>query len=482
MMLWHRADEGLALAHDPHNEPQIGHRSVYGGTQPFGLSAQDRRQHLYIAGKTGTGKTTLLRNLLIQSIESGEGVGLIDPHGDLADEILNFIPRSRSRDVVIFDPSDQEYPVAFNVLHGLEGDQIHLAVSAVVAAFKGIWRESWGPRMEYILQSCLMALAECENISLFGVQRMLIDDVYRAWVLRQVRDPAVQGFWREFDAYDKRFLTEAVAPIQNKIGQLFLSPQIRLILGQVRSRIDLRFIMDHQRIFIANLSKGKIGEHSSGLLGALLVGQFHQAALSRANLPEHDRRGFFLVVDEFQSFGTDVYSKILSEARKFNLSIALSTQHSSQLGPEIRESILGNAGNLICFRVGESDAQVMARAFGGVFPPARFTELGNFEVLVKLLRDGRYGEPFHGITLPPDGTFHGGRDNVIRQCRQRYATPRAVVEERLRRWMEIDWNGFVDADMVDRNSPRNPKSKKIPGGRGSENAAIKSWRDRRAIR
>jgi hypothetical protein len=439
-MLWQCADERLALAHDPHKEVHLGDRSVYGGTQPFGLSAPDRRQHIYVAGMTGTGKTTLLRNLLIQSIESGEGVGLIDPHGDLAHEILNFIPASRSRDVVIFNPGDQEFPIAFNVLNGLRGDGIHMAISAIVAAFKGVWRESWGPRMEYILQSCLMALAECENTSLLGVQRMLIDDVYRAWVLRQVRDPAVQGFWREFDGYDKRFVTEAVAPIQNKIGQLLLSPQIRLILGQVRSRIDLRFIMDHRKIFIANLSKGKIGDHTSSLLGALLIGQFHQAALSRANLPEHERKDFFLVVDEFQSFGTDVYSNILSEARKFRLSVALNTQNSSGLSPQIRDSILGNAGNLISFRVGEADAQVMARAFGGAFPPARFTELGNFEVLVKLLREGRYGEPFHGLTLPPQGTLHSRRDALIRQSRQRYATPRGIVEERIERWMHGDLN------------------------------------------
>jgi hypothetical protein len=453
-LLWHMID--------PHTTTHIGNRSVYGGTRPFGLNHLDRRQHLYIAGMTGTGKTTLLRNLLIQSIESGEGVGLIDPHGDLANEILNLIPSSRSRDVVIFNPGDQEYPVAFNVLHGLQPDEIHLAVSAIVAAFKGIWRDSWGPRLEYILQSCLMALAECENTSLLGVQRMLIDDLYRAWVLKQVQDPAVLGFWREFDGYEKRFLTEAIAPIQNKIGQLFLSPPIRLILGQIQSRIDLRYVMDHRRIFIANLSKGKIGEHTSGLLGALLIGQFHQAALSRANVPENERKDFFLVVDEFQSFGTDVYSKILSESRKYKLSIALSTQLSSVLDPEIRESIFGNVGNLISFRVGESDAQVMSRAFGGTFPPARFTELGNLEALVKSMQEGRYGEPFHGVTLPPGGRFDGRRESLIRQCRQRYATPRAVVEQRLRRWMDMDWTQFGDRGSAGRKSSTKRDRKQIP--------------------
>jgi len=248
----------------------MGTRNEWGQEEPFALFQRDRRQHLHVVGKSGTGKTTTLRNMIIQDIEAGRGVGVIDPHGDLALDILDHIPRHRIEDVAYFDPSDAAHPVGFNFLGAVPPQRRHLVASGVVSVFRGIWAESWGPRLEYILYATVAALLECENVSLIGVTRMLSDEAYREWVVRQVKDPLVRAFWvSEFGRYDKRFLQEAVAPIQKKVGQLLMAPELRNILGQVKSRIDARFMMDNRRIFIANLSKGKIGENKANLLGAL---------------------------------------------------------------------------------------------------------------------------------------------------------------------------------------------------------------------
>jgi len=259
----------------------IGDRQVWGEEVPFGLSASERRQHLFIIGKSGAGKTTLLRNLILQDIEAGYGVGLVDPHGDVAKDLLDHIPPQRTDDVVYFNPADLDHPIAFNFLANVPKDVRHLVASGIVGSFKSIWRDSWGPRLEYILYAAIAALLDCQNVSLLGIQRILTDDRYRQWVVRQVRDPLVRSFWtEEFAGYDERFRKEAIAPIQNKVGQLLMSPPVRNIVGQVRSKIDFRFMMDRKRIFIANLSKGLIGDDKAGLLGALLISQFQQAAMS----------------------------------------------------------------------------------------------------------------------------------------------------------------------------------------------------------
>jgi len=424
---------------DPDRISHIGHRGVWGGTHPFGVCRSDRRQHLFLIGKSGVGKSTLLRNLILGDIAAGEGIGLIDPHGDLAEEILDHLPPSRSRDVIYFNPSDLEYPIAFNILKNDGADSIHLLASSIVSAFKSIWRESWGPRLEHILYHTIAALGECPNSSILGVPRMLLDERYRDWVVGQVRDPAVRSFWEgEFAGYDRRFIAEASSPILNKVGRLIASPVTRHILGQVRRAVDLREVMDHRRIFIANLAKGKIGEDKANLLGALLVAQFQQAAMSRANMPESQRADFFLFIDEFASFTSDSFASILAENRKYRCGLTLSGQHLSQGSEEVRNAIIGNVGNIISFRVGESDARVMQREFGDGFNASQFTDLGNYEVRVKRLEQGRYAAPFHGMTLPPQGQFRARREILIKQSRQRYSTPRAIVEERLRRWMDID--------------------------------------------
>ena len=414
----------------------LGLRHVWGGERPFGISPADRRQHTYVIGQTGTGKSTLLRNMILQDVEAGRGVGVIDPHGDLARDLLDHIPSSRTDDVIYFNPSDQDYPVAFNLLQGVPRQHRPRVASGIVAAFKHVFRDSWGPRLEYVLYAAAAALLDCENTSLLGVQRMLVDDYYRAWVVRQVVDPMVRSFWLdEFDAVDHRTRREWVAPIQNKVGQLLMAAPVRNVLGQVRRKFEPRFIMDNRRIFIANLSKGLLGEDKANLLGSLLVTSFQLAAMERADLPEQDREDFFLYVDEFHNFTTDSFASILSEGRKYKLGLVLAHQYCEQMRDGLAEAIFGNVGTLVSFRVGEQDASVLARAFGGGYVADHFSTLANHEIRVKLLRAGGYGDPFLARTVPPSSTRYGCARNLIRRARQRYATPRRLVERRIRRWM-----------------------------------------------
>ena len=420
-----------------HDALHIGTRELWGAHQRFGIRRADRRHHFYAVGQTGSGKSTLLRNLILQDIELGHGVGLIDPHGDLASELLDYIPPWRTDDLVYFNPADHAYPIGFNLLSGSPKESRHLVASGVVACFKSIWKDSWGPRMEYIFYAALAALLECENVSLLGVPRLLSDARYRQWVVNQVKDPIVRDFWlNEFASYDIRFLREAVAPIQNKVGQFFMAPPLRNVLGQVKSKLDIPYIMNRGKIFIADLSKGRLGDDKANLLGALLVTKFYLASMARADVPEENRRDFHLYIDEFHNFTTDSFAHMLSAGRKYRLCLTLCHQYLSQLTPEIREAVFGNVGSIVSFRVGNADAMLLDQEFGGQHTARRFTELGNHEVWAKLLTAGTYGEPFLGRTLPPEGVFHGRRELLIRRCREKYATKRTVVEDRIKRWME----------------------------------------------
>lgn len=414
----------------------LGDRITWGGSQPFSLTVSDRRHHLFIVGKTGTGKTTLLKNLILQDIDAGRGVALLDPHGDLAEELLDLIPSWRADDLVYFDPADQAFPVGLNLLKSVSPERRHLAAAATVSAFKSIWRESWGPRLEYVLLSAILALLECENVSLLGIPRMLVDEEYRRWVLRQCTDPAVRSFWlSEFEGYDKRFRSEIIAPLQNKVGQLLLSRPLRNVLGQVRSRIDARYMMDRGRIFIANLSKGKLGAEPASLLGALLVAQFQLAAMTRADTPESERRDFHLYLDEFASFSTDSFASIFSEARKYHLSLTCVTQYLEQIRPEIRQAVFGNVGSIITFRLGEADAAAMAREFGNHLTPGHFSGLENFQVQARVLTSGNHTTPFLGNSRQLAFRRYGRGKQLRRNSRQRYAVPQPVIEEKIRRWM-----------------------------------------------
>jgi hypothetical protein len=435
-----------------HDTIQLGIREAWGQTVPFGISLPDLRQHIYVIGKTGSGKTTLLRNMIIQHIALGHGVGLIDPHGDLAEELLNHIPRWRTDHLVYFNPSDLEFPVAMNLLANVPKDERHLVASGIVGAFKSIWPDSWGPRMEYILYNAIAALLDCQNTSLLGVNRMLTDENYRAWVIRQIKDPFIKEFWEhEFAGYDERFRREAIAPIQNKLGQFLLNPVIRNILGQVKCKLSVPFIMDNQRLFIANLSKGKIGHDKANLLGSLLTTQFQLAAMRRAGQPEAERRDFYLFIDEFQNFTTDSFAAILAEARKYRLCLTLSHQYVDQIPLPIRQAVFGNVGTLFSFRVGNTDAEVLQKEFANAYIAQQFVDLERFNVFSKILENGTNKEPFRGTTLQPVDNSRGSAMAHIRNSRLKFATPRLQVEQKLNR-LTISSSGTIP------QTPRNHHS------------------------
>ncbi len=415
----------------------IGERPGWGDPQRFGISAIDERQHIYIIGKTGSGKTTLLRNLILQHIAAGHGVGLIDPHGDLAEELLHHIPPERADHLVYFNPGDLEFPIGLNLLANVAPDDRHLVASGIVAAFKGIWRDSWGPRLEYILYNAVSALLDCRNATLLGVNRMLTDEKYRAQVIGQIKDPFIRSFWaEEYAGYDERFKREAIAPIQNKLGQFLLNPVVRNILGQVKTKVSIPFVMDQSRIFIANLSKGRLGHDKANLLGSLLTTQFQLGAMARVNQPEDERRDFFLFIDEFQNFTTDAFASILAEARKYRLCLILSHQYIDQLPLPIRQAVFGNVGTLVAFRIGYTDGEVMEKEFGKTFLANMLADLNRYEAVVKLLENGTNRMPFLANMLPPLENRVGRKDKLIALSRERFATARTTVEEKVNRWVK----------------------------------------------
>jgi len=424
-----------------HNHPlhiRLGIRQGWGGVEaPFHISEEALRRHLYIIGKTGTGKTSLLKSMFLQIVEAGGGVALLDPHGDLATELLDLLPRHLARKVVYFNPADLSFPVAWNIVANIPIDQRPRTASGIVSAFKHVWGDSWGPRLEYILYNAIRALLDAEHTSILGLPKMLSDSAYRQWVVRQIKDPFVKAFWeKEFEGYDQRFRQEAIAPIQNKVGPLATNPAFRNILGQVRSRLDIPFIMNSGRIFVANLSKGALGDDPSNLIGSLLVSEFQRAAMQRVSEPEGMRRDFSIIIDEFQNFTTRAFSSILSEARKYRLSLVLSHQFSSQLAPEIADAVFGNVGTTISFQIGSSDAEIMAREYGEAFVAGQFVDLERFHILVKPCPVDHYRQPFRGRTEDVTAPFVGAQESILRSSQQRYGSSRARVEDKIARWMK----------------------------------------------
>lgn len=404
----------------------------------FGIKINDRRKHIYIVGKTGMGKTTLLENMAIQDIQAGRGIGIVDPHGEFAEKMLNFIPRERVDDVVYINPADLDWPVAFNVMEKIGSEQRHLIASGLMSVFKKIWIDLWSARMEYILNNTILALLEYPDSTLLGINRMLADKDFRKEVVSHVTDPVVKSFWTmEFARYHDKFQSEAIAPIQNKAGQFTANPVIRNIIGQPKSTIDIRKIMDEGKILILNLSKGKIGEDNSRLLGALMITRLQLAAMSRVDIPEEERRDFFLYVDEFQNFATDSFKYILSEARKYRLSLTLAHQYITQMEETVRDAIFGNVGTLILFRVGAADAEFLEKEFAPEFTADDLVNLGLGEIYLKLMINGVASQPFsaHGlgpVQLPEKSL----KEEIITKSRQKYAVPRLQVEENIKKWAE----------------------------------------------
>ena len=408
-----------------------------GVRQAFGIKRDDRRRHLYVIGKTGMGKSTLLEHMIAQDVRGGEGLALVDPHGDLVERMLRFIPRLRVNDVVYVNPADQDYPVAFNVLESVDPARRHLVASGLIAVFKKIYGETWGPRLEYILRNTVLALLEYEHATLLGIPRMYVDEPFRRQVIARVQDGIVKAFWiEEFEGYAKQFRSEAVSPIQNKIGQFLSAPLIRNIVGQVRSTIDLRHIMDERKILLLNLSKGRIGEDNATLLGALFITKLQLAAMSRIDVPESRRPDFFLYVDEFQDFGTESFASTLSEARKYRLSLVVAHQYIAQLDETVRDAVFGNVGTIVAFRVGSQDAKVLEEEFTPVFMSNDFVELSKYDCYLRLMIDGVASRPFSATTFPPLAQPDELQAKIIRLSRERYARSREIVEQRIGTWLD----------------------------------------------
>ena len=403
----------------------------------FGIKQDDRRRHMYVIGKTGMGKTNLLENLAIQDIQKGHGIAFIDPHGDTAEKLIKAIPSNRINDVIYFNPADQDYPIAFNVMEKVSPEYRHLVASGLVGVFKKIWADSWGPRLEYILRNAILGLLEYPGSTLLGVTRILVDKSYRDRVVEKITDPVVRSFWvDEFSKWDPRVLQEVISPIQNKVGQFLSSALIRNIVGQTVSSFDVRKIMDERKILIMNLSKGRLGEDNSALLGAMMITKIQLAAMGRVDIPEETRADFYLYVDEFQNFATESFANILSEARKYHLNLILANQYVTQIQEEVRDAIFGNAGSIISFRVGAMDAEFLEKEYEPVFMMNDIVNLPKYHIYLKLMIDGIAGDAFSATVLPPI-KIEGDPETeakIINSSRERYTAKKEDVEEKIRRW------------------------------------------------
>jgi Type IV secretion-system coupling protein DNA-binding domain len=419
---------------DPEKITYFAKTDARGQAIPFGIKAKDRQRHMYVVGKTGMGKSTLLENMAAQDIMNGEGMAFIDPHGSAAETLLDYVPEHRLKDVVYFAPFDLDYPVAFNVMEDVGPDKRHLVVSGLMSTFKKIWVDAWSARMEYILTNALLLLIEYPDTTLLSVNRLFNDKAYRLKVVDYCTDPAVKSFWvDEFANYTERFAAEALPAIQNKIGQFTGNPLIRNIIGQPNSSFDIRDMMDNKKILIMNLSKGLIGETNANLLGSMLTTRIYLAAMSRANLPVEQMKqmpNFYFYVDEFQSFANATFANILSEARKYHLNLIIAHQYIAQMEEEVRDAVFGNVGTTVSFRVGPFDAEVLETVFTPTFLAADLVNLGFTQIYLTLMIDGVGSQPFSAATLPPVRRPPVScKDMVISSSRVLYANKREIVEK-----------------------------------------------------
>ncbi len=430
----------------PENPDQVTYfaqTNSRGKETAFGIRSEDRGRHMYVIGKTGMGKSTMLENMAIQDIRNGEGMAFLDPHGGTADRIMEYIPAHRVKDVVYFAPFDMEHPVAFNVMEDVGYDKRHLVVSGLLSAFRKIWVDAWSARMEYILSNTLLALLEYPGATLLDVNRMLINKNFRKKVVENISDPIVRSFWvDEFANYTDRYTQDATPAIQNKVGQFTSNPLIRNIVGQAKSSFDLRRMMDEKKIIIMNLSKGRVGEVNTNLLGSMLVTKIYLAAMSRADVPADVMKRlppFYLYVDEFQNFANESFSDILSEARKYKLRLIIAHQYVEQMEEEVRDAVFGNVGTTVAFRVGPFDAETLETIFAPQFEATDLVNLGFAQIYLTLMIRGVGSPPFSATTLPPfDPAPEQLVDAVIAASRATYGKPRAEVEKVIDDWQKSD--------------------------------------------
>lgn len=390
-------------------------------TATFGIKKDDRRKHLYVVGKTGTGKSTMIANMVINDIRNGEGVAVIDPHGDLCDVLLDFIPSYRINDVAYLDPADIEHPFRLNPLEVKNPVYKELVASGIVSIFYKLYAHSWGPRLEYILRNTILTLLSVPNTTLLQVPELLANEKYRSGVVSRLEDQVLKNFWiNEFGQFSPQMKSEVISPILNKVGQFLSSQTIRQIVGSPVSTINLEDMMNQGKIVLVNLSQGKLGEDNSALLGAMMITKMQLAAMNRVYIEEKQRRDFYLYVDEFQNFATSSFIKILSEARKYRLNLMLANQYIGQIDEDVQKAIFGNCGSIASFSVGAQDAHILSREFGQKYKEEELVGLGNFQTVLKLSIDNQTSNPFSAITLPLPKSKNQNRQKVIRSSRERY--------------------------------------------------------------
>jgi CxxC-x17-CxxC domain-containing protein len=432
----------------------IAQTNFRGKDKTFGIKRKDRRQHTYVIGKTGAGKTQFLKNMALQDINNGEGLAVIDPHGEFVEELFDSIPPHRINDVVYFNPSDMDFPVSFNIMDVPDPKYKHLIASGLIGIFTKIWANVWSARMEYILANCILALLDTPGTTLLGIPRMLVDRDYRQKIINNLKDPVVKSFWiNEYEEWESRYRNEAIAPVQNKVGQFLNVSFVRNIVGQAKNTIDIDDIMNTGKILLVNVSKGRIGEDNSAILGAMIITKIQLAAMERVRIPEDERKDFYLYVDEFQNFATDSFVNILSEARKYRLDLIIAHQYIGQLVTDtstaVRDAVFGNVGTMVSFRVGASDAEALELEFTPEFLQNDLIRLPNREIYIKLMIDGITSRPFSArtITIPPLLKDDKKKEQMIKVSRSKYSHPVKDVEEEINRWA-----GSMDVPSVQGSS------------------------------
>ncbi len=465
----------------------LGEAVFRGERRKFGIRTDDRRRHMYVIGKTGMGKSVLLENMIRSDILAGKGVAVIDPHGDLVDAALRSIPANRTNDVILFDPADREFPLSFNMLNCPNPEQHSLVASGLMSIFKKLWPDAFSGRMEYILRNALLALIEAGNNSMLGILRMFVDDPFRAKILERTTNHLVKSFWEdEYTSWSEKYRTEAIAAIQNKIGQLVSTPLVRNIIGQVTSTVDIRHAMDTGKIILMNLSKGKLGEDNSAFLGSMMVTKFQLDAMSRADIPEAERKDFYLYVDEFQNFATESFATILSEARKYRLNLTMANQYVNQLligegnNTTLKDAIFGNVGSLMCFQIGSDDAEPLSEQFEEIVSPKDILSLPKYHAYIRLMIKGIPSKPFSVSTLPPpqvdDDTK---RLDVIRKLsRERYTERVSVVEDKIAKWLASSKTAKATAKVAEKAKEKEEEELKKARKKGMSLPDYRKWRDR----
>jgi len=388
----------------------------------FGIKDKDRRRHIWTIGKTGTGKSTLIANMAVDDLKKDRGLAVIDPHGDLCETLLDYIPRHRINDVIYFNPADKNFPISINPLEVTNREEAELVTSGLMAIFTKIWPDVWSARMEYILRNSFLTMSQVEGSTLEDVLRLLSSKTFRQKIMRKINDKSLTNFWEEeFDRMPDRLQKEAIAPIQNKVGQFVTSPLVRRIISSPKSSISIDNLMNDGKIFLANLSQGRLGEDNAALLGATLITKIQIAAMRRVDIKENKRKDFYLYVDEFQNFATGSFIKVLSEARKYRLNIMLANQYMAQIPENVQKAILGNAGTIISFAIGASDAQILNKEYAEVFSENDLVNLSNFQTAIKMTIDSQSTRPFLAQTLPLPKSVNQNRKKVITVSRERWS-------------------------------------------------------------